>query len=277
MPYVTTPELRLYYEQSGAGPQPVVCVHGGFATSRWWQPVLALLLEAQVTGYALDLPGCGRSDRPADPAAYTVERLAGALAGWIEALDLWNIDLMGHSLGAAVALSYALTHPGRLRSLILVAAPSPQGTPTPPEGYALLEQMQHDRSLLAQALASIMPGRAPDPFFQQLVDDAQGQAPLAFSAAALALEQWRVDRQSLLQLRLPVLLIWGDRDPIVERAVQTGLLLSIPGANNLEVLRGCGHCPLLERPTVFVQALLNFIDQDFESYAAIRKTAEGDR
>lgn len=277
MPYVTTPELRLYYEQSGAGPQPVVCVHGGFATSRWWQPVLALLPEAQVTGYALDLPGCGRSDRPADPAAYTVERLAGALAEWIDALDLWNIDLVGHSLGAAVALSYALSHPGRLRSLILVSAPSPQGTPTPPEGYALLEQMQHDRSLLAQALASIMPGRAPDPFFQQLVDDAQGQAPLAFSAAALALEQWRVDRQSLLQLRLPVLLIWGDRDPIVERAVQTDLLLSIPGANNLEVLRGCGHCPLLERPTVFVQALLNFIDQDFESYAAIRETAEGDR
>jgi len=275
MPYVTTPELRLYYEQTGAGPQPVVMVHGSFASGRWWQPAAALLSSEQFTCHAPDLPGCGRSDRPNGPASYTVERLVGALADLLDGLGLWNVDLVGHSLGAAVALSYAVANPGRLRSLTLVSTPSPQGTPTPPEGYALLEQMRSDRGLLVQALASIMPAHAPDPFFQQLVDDAQGQAPAAFSAAALALEQWRLSRDDLLQLRLPVLLIWGDRDQIVERAVQTGLLLSIPGANNLEVLRGCGHTPMLERPEAFAQVLLNFIGQDFEGYAAIRETVDG--
>ncbi len=270
MPYHTTPHHRLYYQRAGAGPQPVVLLHGGFASHRWWQPALALLPGEQFTCYAPDLPGCGLSERPDDPASYAVEALAGALAGLIDGLDLWNVHLVGHSLGAAVALSYAMAHPGRLRSLALVSAPSPQGTPTPPEGYALLEQMRSDRGLLAQALASIMPAHAPDPFFQSLVDDAQGQAPAAFSAAARALEQWRVDRVDLQQLRLPALLIWGDRDQIVERQVQTALLLSIPGANNLEVLRGCGHSPMLERPTAFAQVLLNFIGQDFEGYAAIR-------
>jgi pimeloyl-ACP methyl ester carboxylesterase len=122
-----------------------------------------------------------------------------------------------------------------------------------------------------------MPAHAPDPFFQQLVDDAQGQAPAAFGAAALALGQWRLDRSDLLQLRLPVLLVWGDRDQIVERAVQTGLLLSIPGANNLEVLRGCGHTPMLERPAAFAQVLLNFIGQDFAGNAAIRDQASRER
>jgi branched-chain amino acid transport system permease protein len=272
MPYLTTPHLRLYYEQSGAGPQPVVLVHGSFASSRWWQPALALLSGEQFTGYALDLPGCGRSVQPDDPASYSVERLAGALADLLDGLGLWDVHLVGHSLGAAVALSYAVANPGRLRSLTLVSTPSPQGTPTPPEGYALLEQMRSDRGLLVQALASIMPAHAPDPFFQQLVDDAQGQAPAAFSAAALALEQWRVSRDDLLQLRLPVLLVWGERDQIVERAVQTGLLLAIPGANNLEVLRGCGHTPMLERPAAFAQVLLNFIGQDFDGYSAIRET-----
>ena len=277
MPYVTTPELRLYYEQSGAGPQPVLLVHGSFASSRWWQPVLALLPDEQFTCYAPDLPGCGRSDRPDDPASYTIDRLAAAVAELIDGLDLWNVDLVGHSLGAAVALSYAVAAPGRLRSLTLVSTPSPQGTPTPPEGYALLEQMRGDRGLLMQALASIMPAQAPDPFFQQLVDDAQGQAPAAFSAAALALQQWRLDPDDLRQLRLPVLLVWGDRDQIVERSVQTGLLLAIPGANNLEVLRGCGHTPMVERPEVFALVLLNFIGQDFAGYEAIRQTAEGDQ
>jgi branched-chain amino acid transport system permease protein len=277
MPYLTPFHLRLYYEQSGAGSQPVVLVHGSFASSRWWQPVMALLPAEQFTCHAPDLPGCGRSDRPDDPASYAVERLAAVLADLLDALGLWNVDLVGHSLGAAVALSYALANPGRLRSLTLVSTPSPQGTPTPPEGYALLEQMRTDRGLLVQALASIMPAHAPDPFFQQLVDDAQGQAPAAFSAAALALEQWRVDRNELLQLRLPVLLVWGDRDQVVERAVQTALLLSIPGANNLEVLRGCGHTPLVERPEAFAQVLLNFIAQDFVGYAAIRDQASGEQ
>jgi pimeloyl-ACP methyl ester carboxylesterase len=130
---------------------------------------------------------------------------------------------------------------------------------------------------LLQALASTMPARAPDAFFQQLVDDAQGQAPLAYSAAAQALEQWRLERNDLQQLRLPVLLVWGDRDQIVERQVQTGLLLSIPGANNLEVLRGCSHTPMLERPEAFAQVLLNFIGQDFAGYAAIREMADGEQ
>jgi branched-chain amino acid transport system permease protein len=277
MPDLTTAQLRLYYQQVGAGPQPVVLVHGGFASSRWWQPLLALLPGDQLTCYALDLPGCGRSDRPDNPASYGVERLAGVLADYLDGLRLWDVHLVGHSLGAAVALSYAVANPERLRSLTLVSAPSPQGTPTPPEGYALLEQMRSDRALLVQALASIMPAHAPDPFFQQLVDDAQDQAPAAFSAAALALEQWRVDRADLQRLRLPVLLVWGDRDQIVERTVQTGLLLSIPGANNLEVLRGCGHTPPLERPEAFSQVLLNFIGQDFAGYAAIRETVDGEQ
>jgi len=277
MPYHATPQLRLHYEQAGAGPQPVVFVHGGFATSRWWQPAMDRLPPDQFTCYAPDLPGCGRSDQPEDAASYHVEALAAALAALIDGLALWEVHLVGHSLGAAAALSYAVSSPGRLRSLTLVSAPSPQGTATPPEGYALLEQMRSDRGLLLQALASIMPARAPDAFFQQLVEDAQRQAPAAFSAAALALEQWRVSRDDLMLLRLPVLLIWGDRDQIVERQVQTGLLLSIPGANNLEVLRGCGHTPMLERPEAFVQILLNFIGQDFEGYAAIREIGDGEQ
>lgn len=271
MPYLDTSHHRLFYQRSGDGPQPVVLLHGAFATSRWWQPALALLPTEQFTVYAPDLPGCGRSDRSEEPARYAVAALADAVAELIDGLELWNSHLVGHSLGAAVALSYALAHPGRLRSLTLVSAPSPQGTPTPPEGYALLKQMRSDRGLLAQALASTMPAQAPDAFFQSLVEDALGQAATAFTAPAWALEQWRVERADLQQMRLPTLLIWGDRDQIVERARQTELLLSIPGANHLEVLRGCGHSPMLERPAAFAQVLLNFIDQDFEGYAAMRE------
>lgn len=274
MPFVQTPDLRLHYQRLGSGPQAIVFLHDSFATGRWWQPTAAGLSAEIYTCYLLDLAGSGASSSPADPASYNIERQAADLAAFVESLDLWAFDLVGHSLGAAIALTYAVRQPSRLRSLALVSAPSPHGTPTPPEGLELLEQMRSNRALLAQALASTMPSRPPDAFFQQLVEDAQRQAPAAFTANALALADWRLSEASLAQLRLPVLLVWGDRDHIVERNVQRQLLLAIPGANNLEVMRGAGHCPMLERSEGFLQVLLDFIGQDFGAFAVIRQAAQ---
>ena len=81
--------------------------------------------------------------------------------------------------------------------------------------------------------------------------------------------------EDLAQVRLPVLLLWGDHDHFVLRGVQRHLLLNMPGANNLEVFRGVGHSPMLERPEGFVRVLLDFVLLDFEGYADIRDaTAE---
>lgn len=272
---ITIPDgVSLHIRQQGVGPEPILFVHGSFATSRWWMPASALLLPAAFTTYLVDLRGCGGSDRPDDPAGYRVEQQARDIAAVVEHLDLAGVHLVGHSLGAAIALTYAVEHAHRLRSLTLVSTPSPDGTPTPPEGYELLARMRDDRALLAQALAAVMPARPPDALFQQLVADAASQAPVAFTATAQALQDWRLARELRARPRLPVLLMWGDRDQFVERSVQSQLLLSIPGANNLEVFQGSGHSPMLERTEGFAQALLDFIGQDFESYAVVRDSAE---
>ena len=84
----------------------------------------------------------------------------------------------------------------------------------------------------------------------------------------------RQAREQRGRLRLPVLLMWGDRDQIVERKVQNDLLLSLPGANNLEVFQGCGHSPMLERTEGFAAALLDFISQEFDTYAVVRESAD---
>lgn len=274
MRLTTTDGISIHIRRQGAGPEPILFVHGSFASSRWWMPATALLPPAAFTTYLVDLRGCGDSDRPADPAGYSVERQAHDIAAVVDGLGLTGLHLVGHSLGAAIALTYAADHAHRLRSLTLVSTPSPEGTPTPPAGYELLARMRDDRGLLAQALAAVMPARPPDPLFQQLVTDAANQAPAAFTASAQALENWRLAREARSRLRLPVLLMWGERDQYVERSVQNQLLLSIPGANNLEVFQGCGHSPMLERTEGFVQALLEFIGQDFETYAALRDMGE---
>lgn len=275
MPVLQLADTHLNYESFGHGTQPILFVHGSFASSRWWQPTVVQLPVDHYTAYVLDLRGSGRSGRPEDPAGYAIAQQAADLSVLIAALDLHRLHLVGHSMGAAIALTYAVDHPGRLRSLTLVSTPSPEGTPTPPEAYALLDEMRASRSLLLRGLTSTMPARPPDAFVQQLVDDAQAQAPVAFTATAEALANWRLPAEALSQLRLPVLLMWGDQDLIVDRSVQTQLLLSIPGANNLEVFRGCGHTPMLERTDAFVVALRNFLEQDFEGYATVRDQATG--
>lgn len=275
MQITTADGISIHIRRQGAGPEPVLFVHGSFATSRWWMPATALLPPDAFTAYLVDLRGCGGSDRSDDADGFAVEHQARDIADVIEELALSGVHLVGHSLGAAIALTCATEHPHRLRSLTLVSTPSPDGTATPSEGYQLLAQMRADRALLTQALAAVMPARPPDAIFQQLVADAAGQAPAAFTATAEALEQWRLSRERRGRLRLPVLLMWGDRDQFVERAVQNDLLLSMPGANNLEVFRGCGHSPMLERPEGFAQALLDFIGQEFEAYATVREMADG--
>lgn len=274
MKITTADGVSLHIRQQGVGPEPILFVHGSFATSRWWMPASALLSPAAFTAYLVDLRGCGNSDRSEDAASYGVEQQAHDIAAVVDELGLTGVHLVGHSLGAAIALTYAAQHAHRLRSLTLVSAPSPDGTPTPPEGYELLARMRDDRALLAQALAAVMPARPPDALFQHLVADAAQQAQVAFTATAQALEDWRLARELRARLRLPVLLMWGDRDQYVDRSTQNQLLLSIPGANNLEVFQGSGHSPMLERTDGFAQALLDFIGQDFETYAAVRDSAE---
>src|SRR5437764_361778 len=102
--------LGLHYIVEGRGPA-VVLVHGlgGFAES--WRHNVALLTR-QATVYALDLPGFGTSAKPR--AHYRLAYFALALHGFFEALGLRQASLVGHSLGAGVCVTYALTHPTRV-------------------------------------------------------------------------------------------------------------------------------------------------------------------
>ena len=117
--------LSIHYVTEGRGPA-VVLVHGlgGFAES-WRHNVGALARVATV--YAVDLPGFGRSSKP--PARYRLADAARALHGFAQAMGLGRFALVGHSLGAAVTLTYALTHPARVERL--ASGRRPCRTPAP--------------------------------------------------------------------------------------------------------------------------------------------------
>ena len=278
MKTIKTERITFNVRTSGsADGVPLLLLHGSHASSRWWEPFFAILPDS-IHAIAPDLRGCGQSSH--SQHGYEIGDQAADIAELVEELALSDFDLAGHGSGGAIAVEYALRHRQRLHSLILVDSVPIEGAFTPLQGLQLLSQMRHDRSLLRQALSALMPSAPPptmtepefDAFFDLLVDDAAAMAPAAFTAVAEALGHWnRLDEAH--RLTLPTLLLLGTEDIIVERDAATRSLLAIPGASNLEILRGIGHSPMIESPVVLAERIIEFITEDFESFEEARNYA----
>jgi branched-chain amino acid transport system permease protein len=277
--YVNTERLTFFCRAWGeADGIPVLLLHGSYATGRWWERFAAELPE-QIYAVAPDLRGCGGSGK--SDSGYSIPEQAADLAALVAALAWDDFHLVAHSSSGAIAIEYALNNSERLNTMTLVSSAPVEGVFTPIDGYMLLEQMKEDSALLAQAMALLLPnlaasaayGQAEDAaYFATLVDDAQQMAPAAFVEIARGLSHWNRFADAR-QLTLPTLLVWGDRDVIVEREAMTRTLIAIPGANNLEVLRGIGHSPMIEAPERLADLWIDFITTDFGGFDAVRESA----
>lgn len=120
MPTISSPVdgIDLRYDIAGSGPA-LVLLHGSVLSRAIWRGLGYLEpLAAEHTVIRMDLRGHGRSGAPHDPAAYTQQVLVADLLAVLDAEGIGRAALMGYSLGARIALSAALAHPGRVRRLV---------------------------------------------------------------------------------------------------------------------------------------------------------------
>jgi haloalkane dehalogenase len=122
---------RLHYVDEGDG-RPVVLLHGNPAWSYLYRRFIPALRQAGCRAIAIDLLGFGRSDKPADPAAYTIERHAQRLASVLDSLDLRGACLVVHDWGGPIGLPWAVGNPDRVARLMILntfapALPGPMG------------------------------------------------------------------------------------------------------------------------------------------------------
>ncbi|MDQ2694358.1 MAG: alpha/beta hydrolase [Pseudomonadota bacterium] len=268
MPLIQTPELTIHYAEAGAGPEVLVLLHGNFASCRWWQPCMARLPDG-VRALAVDLRGCGDSDKPA--AGYTIEQLGADLAAFIAALELPAVHVAGHSLGGAVALQFALDHPDRVKTLTLVAS-------APAEGLALhgdapaaagagegssplsawLPTLTMNQPFLLQVLTQALSGPpGPGVDLHLLTEDTLRISPLAATGFTHALGRWSVQAR-LGEVTVPVLIVGGAHDPLVHPEALARTAASLPQAR-LEIWPDAGHNPHLEKPEAFRALLHEFL------------------
>lgn len=269
---LATPRLRFHCRAAGDSDGiPALLLHGSFGSGRWWERFCALL-PSEIRAVAPDLRGCGLSEKP--DGGYGVAEQAEDVRAMVDGLGWDGFHLMAHSSSGAVAVEFALNWPLLLETLTLVDTVPVEGVFTPLDTYMLLDQMRQDRQLLRAAIVALMPSLPlEDPanraFVEALVDDAQQMAPAAFTEVARGLAQWNRFADAR-QLTLPTLLLWGDQDFIVDRQATTRTLIAIPGAANLEVIRGAGHSPMIEAPQTLATRFVDFIIQDFGGFDTIR-------
>lgn len=251
---------RLHVEADGAGPV-VLLLHGLGGSARNWKPqVRALRDRWRVVRF--DARGHARSEAPADPAAYAPEEFVADVGRVLDQEGAARAVVGGLSMGAGVALRWALAHPDRTRGLVLAAFP---GSRTG-RGFAAVALRFADaieRRGLEAAGAEFVWG--PDSRLDaagRLVRQGFLEHPphaLAATLRNLVATQPDVDAlaPSLAGLTVPALVVVGEHDR-GSREPSERLAAALPHAR-LVVVPGAGHVVNLQAPQAFNAALEEFL------------------
>ena len=250
--------VRTVYLAAGQG-EPLVLLHGASSSGISWYPVIGPL-ASRYRVWAPDMVGHGESDRP--DGAYDRPFYSAWLAACLDAVGLNSAHVVGHSLGGAVALQFALEHPERVRRLVLVdAAALGRGIPVR-VALAFLRVALFPSPQAGQQVArlAVHDPQKLDPFFEEYSSRmrAMPRPGPAFWRGARTVAV--VATEELQQVKPPTLIIWGREDLLLpvshgERAAQ-----AIPNAR-LHVIPEAGHVSFLDQPQAFVQALEGFLAQ----------------
>jgi pimeloyl-ACP methyl ester carboxylesterase len=229
---------RVHYLAEGPAAGPVVVlVHGLGGHSEQWLNLSAYLVKAGYRVYIPDLPGYGRSEKPAD-FSYSVHDEAEAVVGFFDALGLKQVDLGGWSMGGGIVQHVAFRHPERVRRLMLFASIGIKQAPT----FDVRLFTPSTPAELAQLNALLMPNppKAPDFVARDLLRISQERA-WVIQRALDSMSTGQDATDSLLpQLKMPVLIVWGDKDRIIPLNQGETMHRLVP-QSELDVITGCGH------------------------------------
>jgi pimeloyl-ACP methyl ester carboxylesterase len=276
--FVDVSGVRLHYQRGGESGALVLLLHGGGtdSSSLSWGLLLPELAQAH-TVIAPDWPGYGQSERSPRPY-YTQEYYLDFLESFLDVLRIERLNLAGNSMGGGLALGFALRHPERVERLALL------------DSYGLAEHapyhflsylfvrvgwlnrltwalVRRSRSLAGYSLRSIF--HDPKRIAPELVDQVYAEIRRPYPGRAFE----AIQRSELLpgrlrtvymprlgELRLPVLLVHGEFDPLVPLQAARQAQARLPDAR-LEVIPGCGHWPQRERPDLVNPLLVDFFGE----------------
>jgi len=252
--FVVVDHLRVHYIATGSG-RTVVMIHGNAGNVEDFEFGTVKLLAPEYRVVAIDRPGHGRSDRPAAKAA-TLEYQAELFHQTLSHLGILRPILVGHSWGAALALAYALNYPDDVSGLVLLApAAYPDGGESRFLRFATRQPLIGDlsivlgkpllgRTILKQALAqAFYPQPVPNSYFKTACALWLGRKQVkAYIEDESALNNsLKGMSQRYSEIRVPVVIVTGDKDKIVSANENAYRLHSKISGSQLIELKNTGH------------------------------------
>ncbi len=249
--------IRIHVEERGNEGLPLVFLHYWGGSSRTWDHVTAILSGSHRT-FAIDHRGWGQSEAP--PSGYGLADLAADAQGVIDALNLRDYVLVGHSMGGKVALLMASRQPQGLAGLVLVAPSPPQPMRMPTEVREMMAQAYSSREAVEATIDTMLTAKPlAGADREQVIEDSLRGAPQAKAAwpTATSLEDIT---DKVTAITAPTLVIAGEADRVDSvDLLKTELLSRVPQAV-LQVLPGTGHLSMLESPREIARIIAEFAD-----------------
>lgn len=244
-----------------AGPRaglPLVHLHGYTDSCLSFGPLMAAL-PPDLWQIAVTQRGHGGSAKPV--ATYNSEVFAADLLALLDHLRLERVIVVGHCMGAFNALRFAIEHPERVSGLVLL------------NGFAtmrsnpLIEELWHgtvagisdpvDPEFVREFQAGTVERGVPDEFMDMIVSESL-RVPATIWQTILASLRKEDLTDHLSRIAAPSLLLWGNRDTLLDRASQESLAAGIQGSRLIEI-EGSGHSPHWEEPETVARHIEAFV------------------
>lgn len=246
-------ELYYFEFEGGSGERlPVVLIHGAGGTNLHWPPEMRRLPGFRIL--AIDLPGHGKSG---GRGQQSIEAYSEALRAWLQAIDVHRAAFVGHSMGSAIALNFALEHADQVVGLGLIG--SGPSLPVNPDILTGIESETTFRSTVDKITRWSFSPDTPERMVELAAERMAESRPSVLQGDFLASDAFDLSDR-LGEIQQLALVITGTNDKMTPVRQAQFLADQLPNAR-LELVAQAGHMVMLEQPEVVARLLRDFLSQ----------------
>lgn len=256
----------VHYEHNVVNPDgpTAVMIHGITVPMVVWNKTVPALNEAGINTLRMDLYGRGYSDRP--KAKYGAQFYIQQVTELLDSLNISDpIDIIGISMGGAIATNVSHTHPERIRSVTLIAPAISYRSEEGPE-YAWRRLGRGLKAILNLRKVEVQDEREHLEDFRPHIREQLRYRGIEFTLLSMALygksEEFIFAFRELAKSDLPVQIIWGEKDHLLPLELGRRLASEFDSVP-FHVIPEEGHTPQYENPTLVNPILVNFINSEY--------------